>query len=104
MDSQLYRKYLLGNMNKDLILKILYCSNYDIPKNYEYYLLTRDIYVIGYHVNTIKGARYLPVFDKRREKILRSLHIEIKNFIAYKTLLDCGFPSLVAFKIYKMLE
>lgn len=104
MDSHLYRKYLLGNMNKDLILKILCCSNYDIPKNCEYYLLTKDIYVIGYHVNTIKGASYLPVFDKPREKLLRRVHLKLKNFIAYKTLLDCGFPSLVAFKIYKMLE
>jgi len=91
-------------MNKDLILKILCCSNYDIPKNCEYYLLTKDIYVIGYHVNTINAARYLPVFDNQICKQLKKVHREMYFKLVKKTLLECRFPHLVVNCIIKNLK
>jgi hypothetical protein len=98
MNQNNYRKHLLGHVHKCLV-----STNYDIPKHCPAFLLTEDIYVIGYEVKTVCGLQYLPVFDNRRCKQVKKVHQEMYFKLVKKTLLDCDFPHLVVDCIIKNL-
>lgn len=99
MNQNNYRKYLLCNVHKCLV-----STNYDIPKHCSAFLLTEDIYVIGYQITTEYGVRYLPVFENRRCKQLKKVHREMYFKLVKKTLLECYFPHLVVDCIIKNLR
>lgn len=99
MNQNNYRKYLLRNVHKCLVT-----TNYDIPKHCPAYLLTEDVYVIGYQIETEYGVKYLPVFDNRRCKQMKKVQREMYLKLVKKSLLACGFPHLVVDCIIKNLK
>ena len=99
MNQNNYRKYLLSHVHKCLV-----STNYDIPKHCPAFLLTEDIYVIGYEIESEYGLIYLPVFDNRRCKQLKKVHQDMYYKLVKQTLLSCGFPYLVVNCIIKNLK
>jgi len=99
MNQNNYRKHLLRNVDKCLV-----SSNYDIPKNCPAFLLTEDIYVIGYQIKTNYGISYLPVFDRSRCKQMKKVQREMYLKLTTKALLECDFPHLVVECIIKNLK
>ena len=92
MNWYFYHKYILNNNNsRNMLIKT---SNYEIPKNCPYYLLTNDIYVIGYNLKTDYGETELPVYCNNRAKNQTKVLNQLKYVCVYKALLDCNFPDI----------
>ena len=104
MNQENYRKYLLSSLRPESKCNCIISSNYDIPKHCPAFLLTDDLYVIGYEVETEYGIHYLPVFDYMRTKTLKRLHNNKLLKIKLKTLIECGFPHVVSNIIIKNLR
>jgi hypothetical protein len=92
MDVDSYRKYILNDHALNFRSICICCSNYDIPKNCTYYLLTGDIYVIGYSIRTDYGDIEMPVFCNKRQKLVKKLHSDMLQLIYRNALEECGFP------------
>lgn len=103
MDSNIYRKIVLDGLNINNKSHCICVTNYDIPKNCNYYLLSDDIYVIGYNIDTNYGSIELPVFSREIEKRRTLVNSNIIRFHQKIALLDCGFPQLVVVKILSFL-
>ena len=104
MNRENYRKYLLSSLRPESKCKCIISSNYDIPKNCPAFLLTEDIYVIGYDLESDYGIHYLPVFDYTRSKTLKKIHDNLLLKIKFNILTECGFPHVVSNIIIKNLR
>lgn len=89
MEQSNYRKYVLQNLTQEIYITV---SNYEIPKNCSFYLLTNDIYVIGYKIKTDYGIKEMPVVDTIRGKKHAILMKDIRNHGIFFSLLKCGLP------------
>jgi hypothetical protein len=104
MDCNVYRKIVLNGLNINNKSQCICVTNYDIPKNCNYYLLTDDIYVIGYNIDTNYGSAELPVFSREIEKRRTLVNSNIMRYHQKLALLDCGFPQLVVVKILSFFD
>jgi hypothetical protein len=103
MNCHIYRKIVLNGLNINSKSRCICVTNYDIPKNCNYYLLSDDIYVIGYNIDTNYGSAELPVFSKDVERKRNAVNISIIRHHKKMALLDCGFPDIVVEKIASLL-
>lgn len=95
-NSYSYRKIFLNNNTKNIAVKV---SNYDIPKNCSYELLTNDVYIIGYTLQTDYGDIELPIYSKAHGKKHAKVIYEIKKFGIQSVLRECNFPEVAIRKI-----
>jgi hypothetical protein len=100
IDWYYYRKIILNNLVNNTIKS----SNYDIPKNCAYYLISSDIYIIGYNVHTNYGIFEYPVFCPIRSRYFNKVKDELVKNCIHNTLYDCGLPIIACDKILKYLD
>lgn len=91
-----YRKIFLNNDTRNIAVKV---SNYEIPKNCPYELLTKDVYIIGYTVKTDYGDIELPIFSKTHGKKHSKVINQLKKYSIQKVLRECNFPEVAIIKI-----
>ena len=88
VDVFLYRDYVLGKIDES---KYHLAYKSELPKynNFTKFIQSCDkkgnyIYMVGYHINTCNGIKWMPVFNhnygKLKEKVNKELKIKYKKY------------------------
>ena len=86
VDVFLYRDYILGKIDES---KYHLAYKSELPKynNFTKFIQSQDekgdyIYMVGYHINTCYGTKWMPIFNHNYGKLKEKINQEIK--VKYK--------------------